>query len=37
MRGSRGGLFFVDRRKLLADKLRRLRDRGIADEPIARL
>jgi hypothetical protein len=37
LRGSRGGLFFVDRRKLLADKLRRLRARGIPDEPIARL
>jgi hypothetical protein len=37
LRGSRGGLFFVDRRKLLADRLRRLRARGIPDEPIARL
>lgn len=37
LRGSRGGLFFVDRRKLLADKLAVLRKQGVADEPIARL
>jgi hypothetical protein len=37
LRGSRGGLFFVDRRKLIADKLHRLRARGVPDEPIARL
>ncbi|HEY7315853.1 MAG TPA: hypothetical protein VH643_41370 [Gemmataceae bacterium] len=37
LRGARGGLFFVDRRKLLADKLAALRQLGIADEPIARL
>ena len=37
LRGARGGLFFVDRRKLLADKLAAMRQLGIADEPIARL
>ena len=37
LRGSRGGLFFVDRRKLLADKLAAMRQQGIPDEPIARL
>ncbi len=35
MRGSRGGLFFVDRRQLLAEKLERLRREGAPDEPIA--
>jgi len=34
-RGARGGLFFVDRRKLIADQLRRLQEQGVADEPIA--
>jgi hypothetical protein len=37
LRGARGGLFFVDRRKLLADKLAAMRQQGIPDEPIARL
>jgi hypothetical protein len=37
MRGSRGGLFFVDRRKLIADQLQSMRQQGIPDEPIARL
>jgi hypothetical protein len=37
MRGPRGGLFFVDRRKLLAEPLRRLRQEGVLDEPIARI
>jgi hypothetical protein len=37
LRGSRGGLFFVDRRKLLAEQLRRLAEQGVADEPIARI
>lgn len=37
LRGSRGGLFFVDRRKLLGEKLAVLRQQGISDEPIARL
>jgi hypothetical protein len=37
LRGPRGGLFFVDRRKLQADQLRRLRELGVPDEPIARL
>jgi hypothetical protein len=36
-RGSRGGLFFVDRRRLIADQLRRLQEQGAADEPIAPL
>jgi hypothetical protein len=37
LRGSRGGLFFVDRRKLIADKLEWMRQQGIPDEPIAHL
>ncbi|MGH7173219.1 MAG: hypothetical protein ACRELF_13095 [Gemmataceae bacterium] len=37
LRGSRGGLFFVDRRKLLAEKHTALRQQGVPDEPIARL
>jgi hypothetical protein len=37
LRGSRGGLFFVDRRKLLASFLDRLQQAGIPDEPIARI
>lgn len=37
LRGSRGGLFFVDRRSLNEDYLRRLERLGIRDEPIARL
>jgi hypothetical protein len=36
-RGSRGGLFFVDRRQLLDEQLRRLRAEGVPDEPIAAL
>jgi hypothetical protein len=36
-RGSRGGLFFVDRRRLIGDQLRHLRELGIPDEPIAPL
>jgi hypothetical protein len=37
LRGSRGGLFFVDRRRLQAEQLERLREQGIPDEPIANL
>lgn len=37
LRGSRGGLYFVDRRKLLADQLRRLAEQGLPDEPVARI
>ena len=37
MRGSRGGLYFVDRRALNEDHLRRLARLGIRDEPIARI
>src|SRR5262249_49572883 len=33
-RGARGGLFFVDRRKLLAGQLQRLEKQGMHDEPI---
>jgi hypothetical protein len=36
-RGSRGGLFFVDRRKLLAHELQELKAQGVPDEPIANL
>jgi hypothetical protein len=37
MRGARGGLFFVDRRKLMAEQLHRLEEQGVRDEPIAPL
>jgi hypothetical protein len=37
LRGARGGLFFVDRRRLLADDLELLRQQGIPDQPIAPL
>jgi len=36
-RGPKGGLFFVDRRRLLAGRLERLRRGGAPDEPIAPL
>jgi len=36
-RGSKGGLFFVDRRKLLAARLSRMKRHGLADEAIAAL
>jgi hypothetical protein len=37
LRGSRGGLFFVDRRRLIAERLEQLERQGIPDEPIAPL
>lgn len=37
LRGVRGGLFFVNRKKLIPATLRRQKELGIADEPIARL
>jgi hypothetical protein len=37
LRGERGGLFFVDRRKLMDEHLRKKREEGIPDEPIANL
>ncbi len=37
LRGSKGGLFFVDRRELLAAKLARMEREGVADEPVAPL
>jgi hypothetical protein len=36
-RGSKGGLFFVDRRKLMAGWLERLKKKGVPDEPLSRL
>jgi hypothetical protein len=36
LRGARGGLFFVDRRRLLADNGETRREKCSADEPIAR-
>ena len=36
LRGSKGGMFFVDRRKAYADQIGRAKQLGIADEPIAR-
>jgi hypothetical protein len=37
LRGVRGGLFFVNRAKLIPETLRRQRELGIKDQPIARL
>jgi hypothetical protein len=37
LRGGRGGMFFVDRRKVYADQIERCRQLGLADEPIAGL
>jgi hypothetical protein len=37
LRGERGGMFFVDRRKVYADQIERCRQLGMADEPVARL
>ena len=37
LRGDRGGMFFVDRRRVYADQIRARRRLGLADEPIARL
>lgn len=34
-RGSKGGLFFVDRRRLLSARLQREKAQGIPDEPVA--
>jgi hypothetical protein len=36
MRGGRGGMFFVDRRRVYADQIEGRRRLGLADEPIAR-
>ena len=36
VRGPRGGMFFVDRRRVMADQIARKARRGVADEPIAR-
>jgi hypothetical protein len=37
LRGVRGGLFFVNRAKLIPETLKRQRELGIADQPVARL
>jgi hypothetical protein len=37
MRGGKGGMFFVNRRRVYADQLDRRRNAGIPDEPIAKL
>jgi hypothetical protein len=37
VRGSRGGMFFVDRRRVYADQIAGRRARGFADRPQARL
>lgn len=34
-RGARGGLFFIDRRRLLAARLARRKARGVADMPVS--
>jgi hypothetical protein len=37
LRGERGGMFFVDRRRVYADQIEKRRRLGLADEPVARL
>jgi hypothetical protein len=37
LRGGKGGMFFVNRTRVYADQLDRRRERGVPDEPIARL
>jgi hypothetical protein len=37
LRGGRGGMFFVDRRRIYADQIEARRRIGLPDEPIARL
>jgi hypothetical protein len=37
LRGGRGGMFFVDRRRVYADQIQGRRRLGLADEPVARL
>jgi hypothetical protein len=37
LRGGRGGMFFVDRRRAYADQIERLRQLGLPDTPVARL
>lgn len=37
MRGKKGGMFFVDRRKVYADQIQRRMERGQEDQPQARL
>ncbi len=37
LRGGKGGVFFVDRRKLYADQISQRERLGVADEPIARM
>jgi len=37
LRGRKGGMYFVDRRKVYADQIANQRDRGIADQPQAQL
>lgn len=36
LRGSKGGMFFVDRRRVMAEQIARRARRGLPDEPIAR-
>jgi hypothetical protein len=37
LRGGKGGMFFVDRRRVYADQIESRRRQGLADEPIARM
>jgi hypothetical protein len=37
LRGGRGGMFFVDRRRIYADQIEGRRRLGLPDEPVARL
>jgi hypothetical protein len=36
LRGAKGGMFFVDRRKIYSDQIELLKKRGIPDEPLGR-
>jgi hypothetical protein len=37
MRGARGGMYFVDRRRVYADQIAARQNRGLRDEPLARM
>jgi hypothetical protein len=37
MRGAKGGMFFIDRRKVYADQIQNRQSRGLMDEPQARI
>ena len=37
IRGAKGGMFFIDRRKVYADQIQNKLSRGLADEPLTKL